>query len=188
MLSGDRATLGIGAAWYNREHHGLGAAREADRPGRPAHAPSYGWPRPAWTGASHGQRLGGRFPGHAALQIRHLADRGHTRIALTLPDRPSPLVDPPRFRPAGGDQTGAAADTGLRPAPPGAAVGGAVRDFLAEHLHVIAVIAVPAFDDAIARARSPPCATSTSPRRCGPGLRPLSGGRMRHMAHPTMRD
>ncbi|GEC07387.1 hypothetical protein SSP24_50420 [Streptomyces spinoverrucosus] len=42
VLSGGRATLGIGAAWYDREHHGLGAARETDRPGRP------GRPRSDW--------------------------------------------------------------------------------------------------------------------------------------------
>lgn len=33
------------------------------------------------------------FAGHAALQIRYLADRGHTHIAMALPDEEFPLTE-----------------------------------------------------------------------------------------------
>lgn len=40
VLSGGRAALGIGAAWYDREHEGLGV------PFRPSRSASSGWRRP----------------------------------------------------------------------------------------------------------------------------------------------
>jgi DNA-binding LacI/PurR family transcriptional regulator len=90
----------------------------------------------------------GGFAANILVQVRYLADRGHTGIALALPDGDPPL-GPVRVRFA----REAAARTGI-PAPPvlvvprsrPAAVE-AVRDFRAEH---DAVTAVAAYDDDVA--------------------------------------
>jgi DNA-binding LacI/PurR family transcriptional regulator len=88
------------------------------------------------------------FAANAALQIRHLADHGHTRIALALPDHDFPLTDT-----RSGFAQEAARRMGLppleqfvvpRPRKAGAA---AVEAFLAEHPDVTALAA---FDDDIA--------------------------------------
>ena len=90
---------------------------------------------------------------HVAAQLGHLAARGHTRIALALPDRDTPLR---AVRQRFADQ--AAAALGLPPLPaltlPGSrsdsqpsdrtGPGDCLRDFLAAHP---GITAVAAFDD-----------------------------------------
>jgi DNA-binding LacI/PurR family transcriptional regulator len=90
---------------------------------------------------------------HVAAQLGHLADRGHTRIALALPDRDTPLRD---VRRRFADQ--AAAALGLPPLPPLTLPGSrsnshpssrtdpadSLREFLAAHP---GTTAVAAFDD-----------------------------------------
>ena len=90
---------------------------------------------------------------HVAAQLGHLADRGHTRIALALPDRDTPLRD---VRQRFADQ--AAAALGLPPLPPLTLPGSrsnshpssrtdpadSLREFLAAHP---GMTAVAAFDD-----------------------------------------
>jgi DNA-binding LacI/PurR family transcriptional regulator len=95
---------------------------------------------------------------HVAAQLGHLADRGHTRIALALPDRDTPLR---AVRQRFADQ--AAAARGLPPLPPltlplpdsrsnsqpsdGTDPGDSLREFLAAHP---GITAVAAFDDDVA--------------------------------------
>jgi DNA-binding LacI/PurR family transcriptional regulator len=88
------------------------------------------------------------FAGHAALQIRYLADRGHTHIAMALPDDDSPLSDV-RLRFA--DETASRLElpplTPFVVPRPRAAGTEAVRAFRAAHGDVTAVAA---FDDDVA--------------------------------------
>lgn len=93
---------------------------------------------------------------HVAAQLGHLADRGHTRIALALPDRDTPLR---AVRQRFADQ--AAAALGLPPLPaltlPGSRANAqpsyrtdpadSLREFLAAHP---AITAIAAFDDDVA--------------------------------------
>ena len=88
------------------------------------------------------------FAGHAALQIRYLADRGHTHIAMALPDEESPLTEVRlRFAHATTDTLGLPPPTPFVVPRPRAAGTAAVRAFLAAHA---AVTAVAAFDDDVA--------------------------------------
>ncbi|WP_405910339.1 LacI family DNA-binding transcriptional regulator [Streptomyces sp. NBC_00828] len=88
------------------------------------------------------------FAGHAALQIRYLADRGHTNIAMALPDDESPLTG---LRLRFANET--ASTLGLPPLTPfvvprpRAAGTKAVEAFRAAHGDVTAVAA---FDDDVA--------------------------------------
>ncbi|MFF3935164.1 LacI family DNA-binding transcriptional regulator [Streptomyces phaeofaciens] len=88
------------------------------------------------------------FAAGAALQIGHLADRGHTRIAMALPDHDVPSADA-RF----GFAREAARRLGLPPLErlvvpgPREAGAAAVEEFLASHADVTALAA---FDDDIA--------------------------------------
>ncbi|MEU1183414.1 LacI family DNA-binding transcriptional regulator [Streptomyces sp. NPDC005820] len=88
------------------------------------------------------------FAAHAALQIRHLAERGHTHIAMALPDHAFPLTGARlHFADETARRLGLAPVTDLvvpRPRESGAA---AVRAFLAAHP---AVTAIAAFDDDLA--------------------------------------
>ena len=93
---------------------------------------------------------------HVAAQLGHLADRGHARIALALPDRDTPLR---AVRQRFADQ--AAATLGLPPLPaltlPGSRSNSqpsyrtdpadSLREFLAAHP---AITAIAAFDDDVA--------------------------------------
>jgi DNA-binding LacI/PurR family transcriptional regulator len=93
---------------------------------------------------------------HVAAQLGHLAGRGHTRIALALPDRDTPLR---AVRQRFADQ--AAAALGLPPLPPVTLPGSrsnsqpphrtdpadSLREFLAAHP---GITAVAAFDDDVA--------------------------------------
>jgi DNA-binding LacI/PurR family transcriptional regulator len=93
---------------------------------------------------------------HVAAQLGHLAGRGHTRIALALPDRDTPLR---AVRQRFADQ--AAAALGLPPLPPVTLPGSrsnsqpphrtdpadCLREFLAAHP---GITAVAAFDDDVA--------------------------------------
>jgi DNA-binding LacI/PurR family transcriptional regulator len=93
---------------------------------------------------------------HVAAQLGHLASRGHTRIALALPDRDTPLR---AVRRRFADQ--AAAALGLPPLPPVTLPGStshsdpssrtdaadSLRQFLADHP---GITAVAAFDDDVA--------------------------------------
>lgn len=85
---------------------------------------------------------------HAALQIRHLAERGHTRIAFALPDAPSPLVEA-RLK----FSAEAAAQLGIEPLlqislpRPREQAAAAMRGFRATHPDVTAVAG---FNDDIA--------------------------------------
>jgi DNA-binding LacI/PurR family transcriptional regulator len=93
---------------------------------------------------------------HVAAQLGHLAGRGHTRIALALPDRDTPLR---AVRQRFADQ--AAAVLGLPPLPPLTLPGSrtnsqpssrtdpadSLREFLAAHP---GITAVAAFDDDVA--------------------------------------
>jgi DNA-binding LacI/PurR family transcriptional regulator len=88
------------------------------------------------------------FAGHAALQIRYLADRGHTHIAMALPDDESPLTEVRlRFAHATTDALGLPPPTPFAVPRPRAAGTAAVRAFRAAHA---AVTAVAAFDDDVA--------------------------------------
>ena len=85
---------------------------------------------------------------HAALQIQYLADGGHRRIALALPDTDSPLIDVRRnFARESAEKIGLEPLLPLvvpLPRPQGRA---AVEAFLAAHGEVTAVAA---FDDRVA--------------------------------------
>jgi DNA-binding LacI/PurR family transcriptional regulator len=88
------------------------------------------------------------FAANAALQIGHLAERGHTRIAMALPDHDFPLTEA-RL----GFAQEAARRLGIRPLErfvvprPREAGAAAVETFLAAHAEVTALAA---FDDDIA--------------------------------------
>ncbi|WP_406333944.1 LacI family DNA-binding transcriptional regulator [Streptomyces sp. NBC_00203] len=106
---------------------------------------------PYLTGHELDDRGGGWRDGlaaHAALQIRHLAEHGHTRMALALPDSGTPLAEA-RLRFAG--QTAAA--LGLAPLAsfvvprPRSAGASAVREFRAAHP---GVTAIAGFNDDVA--------------------------------------
>ncbi|OHV74362.1 LacI family DNA-binding transcriptional regulator [Pseudofrankia sp. BMG5.36] len=88
------------------------------------------------------------FAANAAMQIRYLADRGHTRLAFALPDNDSPLIEMRLFFARETTRT-----LGLLPPRPfvvpgpRAAGAEAVQAFLAAHS---TVTAVAAFDDDVA--------------------------------------
>jgi DNA-binding LacI/PurR family transcriptional regulator len=85
---------------------------------------------------------------HAAMQIRYLAERGHTRIAVALPDTDPPLARVRlRFAGATADALGLAPLTTVVVARPRTAGTSAVRAFLAGHG---TVTAVAAYDDDVA--------------------------------------
>lgn len=88
------------------------------------------------------------FAAHAALQIQHLADRGHTHIAIALPDHDFPLSEA-RLRFAGetADRLGLAPVTDFVVPRPREAGADAVQAFLAAHG---TVTAIAAFDDDMA--------------------------------------
>ncbi|MFF3580912.1 LacI family DNA-binding transcriptional regulator [Streptomyces mirabilis] len=88
------------------------------------------------------------FAGHAALQIRYLAKRGHTDIAMALPDSDSPLTEVRlRFVQETADVLGLPAITPFVVPRPRAAGTVAVEAFRAAHE---SVTAVAAFDDDVA--------------------------------------
>ncbi|MGW4983021.1 LacI family DNA-binding transcriptional regulator [Streptomyces mirabilis] len=88
------------------------------------------------------------FAGHAALQIRYLAERGHTDIAMALPDSDSPLTEVRlRFVHETADVLGLPAITPFVVPRPRAAGTVAVEAFRAAHE---SVTAVAAFDDDVA--------------------------------------
>ncbi|WP_328827165.1 MULTISPECIES: LacI family DNA-binding transcriptional regulator [unclassified Streptomyces] len=88
------------------------------------------------------------FAAHAALQIRYLADRGHTRIAMALPGDDTPLTElRQRFARATTDRLGLPPLTPFVVPRPRDAGTAAVRAFLAAHDEVTAIAA---FDDDIA--------------------------------------
>ncbi|SOE79076.1 DNA-binding transcriptional regulator, LacI/PurR family [Streptomyces sp. OV198] len=88
------------------------------------------------------------FAGHAALQIRYLAERGHTNIAMALPDSDSPLTEVRlRFVHETADVLGLPAITPFVVPRPRAAGTVAVEAFRAAHE---SVTAVAAFDDDVA--------------------------------------
>ncbi|MFE6887734.1 LacI family DNA-binding transcriptional regulator [Streptomyces sp. NPDC057694] len=85
---------------------------------------------------------------HAALQIRHLVDRGHSRIALALPDADTPLATARlRFADETARSLGAAPLLSFVVPRPRAAGTVAVRAFRAAHPEVTAVAA---FNDDVA--------------------------------------
>lgn len=109
---------------------------------------------PYLTGHELDDMGGGWYDGlaaHAALQMRHLAGRGHTSLALALPDPAAPLTEV-RL----GFAREAAQALGLVPPVPftvprpRAAGATAVRDFLAAHPGVTAIAGYD--DDAALRA------------------------------------
>ncbi|MGQ4436100.1 MULTISPECIES: LacI family DNA-binding transcriptional regulator [unclassified Streptomyces] len=88
------------------------------------------------------------FVAHAALQIRYLADCGHTRIAMALPGDDTPLTElRQRFTRATTDRLGLPPLTPFVVPRPRDAGTAAVRAFLAAHDEVTAIAA---FDDDIA--------------------------------------
>ncbi|MET7975512.1 LacI family DNA-binding transcriptional regulator [Streptomyces mirabilis] len=88
------------------------------------------------------------FAGHAAQQIRYLAERGHTDIAMALPDSDSPLTEVRlRFVHEAADVLGLPAVTPFVVPRPRAAGTVAVEAFRAAHE---SVTAVAAFDDDVA--------------------------------------
>ncbi|MFE4821378.1 LacI family DNA-binding transcriptional regulator [Streptomyces sp. NPDC056704] len=88
------------------------------------------------------------FAGHAALQIRYLAECGHTDIAMALPDSDSPLTEVRlRFVHETADVLGLPAITPFVVPRPRAAGTAAVEAFRAAHE---SVTAVAAFDDDVA--------------------------------------
>ncbi|PBD01672.1 LacI family transcriptional regulator [Streptomyces sp. Ag82_O1-15] len=97
-------------------------------------------------GAAGDWRAG--FAANAALQIRHLADRGHTHVAMALPDHDSPLLEV-RLRLARETVStlGLAPLTSFIVPRPRTAGTSAVKAFRAAHG---TVTAVAAFDDDIA--------------------------------------
>lgn len=85
---------------------------------------------------------------HAALQIGYLAERGHSRIAVALPDRHTPLHEARlRFAREATRALGTEPPVSFVVPRPRAAGTDAVRDFLADHP---AVTAVAGFDDDVA--------------------------------------
>jgi DNA-binding LacI/PurR family transcriptional regulator len=88
------------------------------------------------------------FAAHAALQIRHLTDRGHTHLAMALPDNSSPLTEVRlRFIHATTDMLGLPPITPFVVPRPRAAGTVAVQAFLTAHS---TVTAVAGFDDDVA--------------------------------------
>ena len=88
------------------------------------------------------------FAAHAALQIRYLASRGHSRMAMALPGDDTPLTDLRlRFARATTDRLGLPPLIPFAVPRPRDAGTAAVRAFLAAHDEVTAVAA---FDDDIA--------------------------------------
>ncbi|MFE9602424.1 LacI family DNA-binding transcriptional regulator [Streptomyces hokutonensis] len=88
------------------------------------------------------------FAAHAALQIRYLASRGHSRMAMALPGDDTPLTDLRlRFARATTDRLGLPPLIPFAVPRPRDAGTAAVRAFLAAHEEVTAVAA---FDDDIA--------------------------------------
>ncbi|WP_323187594.1 LacI family DNA-binding transcriptional regulator [Streptomyces sp. NBC_01275] len=87
------------------------------------------------------------FAAHAALQIRHLADRGHTHLAMALPDHEFPLTQARlRFAHETARRLDLAPLTSFVVPRPRQAGTDAVRDFRAAHPEVTAVAA---FDDPV---------------------------------------
>ncbi|MEU9368552.1 LacI family DNA-binding transcriptional regulator [Streptomyces avermitilis] len=85
---------------------------------------------------------------HAALQIRHLADRGHTRVGMALPDGETPLTEVRlRFAREAARTLGLAPPTPFVVPRPRSAGTRAVQDFRAAHS---TVTAIAAFNDDIA--------------------------------------
>ncbi|WP_326719327.1 LacI family transcriptional regulator [Streptomyces sp. NBC_00243] len=106
---------------------------------------------PYRTGHDLDDRGGGWKDGlaaHAALQIRHLAEHGHTHIALALPDPETPLADVRlRFATRTAEHLGLAPLTSLVVPRPRETGTDAVRAFRAAHSEVTAIAA---FNDDVA--------------------------------------
>lgn len=106
---------------------------------------------PYLTGHDLDDRGGGWKDGlaaHAALQIRHLAERGHTCVALALPDTETPLADVRlRFAARTAERLGLAAPVPFVVPRPRTAGARAIEELRTTHPDVTAVAA---FNDDVA--------------------------------------